>query len=101
VEEKTSSLSLVNVHASDGALRHINCPSSSSKPGTRRSLLRVFNLALSSELTPRKGNFYESVWHKDSVLCKFQKKYKAEKLEDLCNFGSDPVKKNLPSCSNY
>jgi hypothetical protein len=38
--EETYSLSLVNVNAFDGALRHISCRSSSSKPRERHSLLK-------------------------------------------------------------
>ncbi|XP_033606071.1 uncharacterized protein LOC117282054 [Cryptotermes secundus] len=56
-----------NIYASDGALRHIRCQSSSSKPRARRSLLKELNLALLSELTPRKRKLYEQIWNKESA----------------------------------
>jgi hypothetical protein len=95
--EETSSLSPVNGNASEGALGHINCPSSSSKPRARHSLLKEFNLASSSELTPRKRKLYERIRNKESALCKLKKKYKAKKLEYLCHADSDPLMENLSS----
>jgi hypothetical protein len=68
-------LSCVNIDASDGELRHINCQSSLSKPRARHSLLKEFNLASLLELPPRKRKLYEHIQNKDSTLCKLKKKY--------------------------
>jgi hypothetical protein len=77
VKETSFLLSSENINASDGELRHINCLSSSSKPRARHSLLRKeFNLALLSELTPRKRKLYECIQNKESALCRLKKKYK-------------------------
>jgi hypothetical protein len=96
-EETSFTPSSVNINASDGKLRHINCQISSLKPGARHSLLKELNLASISELTLRKRKLYERIWNKESVLCKLKKKYKAKKLEKLCFVESDPLMENLLS----
>jgi hypothetical protein len=97
VEETSFTPSSIKVNACDGELRHINCPSSSSKPTARHSLLKELNLASFSELTPRKRKLYECIRNKESVLCKLKKKYKAKKLKKLSSVDSDPLMENLSS----
>jgi hypothetical protein len=48
------SLSPVNSNASDGVLRCIDYPNSSSKPTARHSALKELNLTRFAELTARK-----------------------------------------------
>jgi hypothetical protein len=40
---------------------------------------------------------YECIENKESTLCKLKKKYKAEKLEDLCHVDSDPLMEHFSS----
>jgi hypothetical protein len=54
LKETSFPLRSVNINGSDGELGHINCQSSSTMPRARHSLLKEFNLASLSELTPRK-----------------------------------------------
>ncbi|XP_023719162.1 uncharacterized protein LOC111870825 [Cryptotermes secundus] len=97
VKETSYLLGSGNIYASDGALGHISCQSSSSKPRARRSLLKELNLASLSELTPKKRKLYAQIRNKESALCKLKKKYKGKKLENLCDVDSDPLMERLSS----
>jgi hypothetical protein len=82
---------LLNINASDGELQHINHQSSSSKPTARHCLLKELNLALLSQLTPRKRKLYEHFRNKERELCSLKKKYKEKKLKKFCNVDSDSL----------
>ncbi|PNF29154.1 hypothetical protein B7P43_G12376 [Cryptotermes secundus] len=97
VKETSYLLGSGNIYASDGALGHISCQSSSSKPRARRSLLKELNLASLSELTPKKRKLYAQIRNKESALCKLKKKYKGKKLENLCDVDSGPLMERLSS----
>jgi hypothetical protein len=97
VDKTSFTPSSVKVNASDRELRHINCPSSSSNPRARYSLLKELTLASLSELAPRKRKLYDHIRNKESVLCKLKNKYKAKKLKTLFRVDSDPVMENLSS----
>ena len=58
----------LNLNASDGEFRHINCPDLSSKRRARHSLLMELNLATVSQFTPREKLLYK-ICKKDSGLC--------------------------------
>jgi hypothetical protein len=64
--EETSSLSLVNLNASDRKFGHINISSSSSKPKVMHSLLKDLNPASLSELTPWKMKLCGRIWNEES-----------------------------------
>jgi hypothetical protein len=74
VEEISFSLSPVNSNASDGELRRISCPSSSSKPRARHSVLGQLNLVTAAKLTPMKKILYEHIQNKESMLRKLERK---------------------------
>jgi hypothetical protein len=95
VEETSISLSPVNSNVSDGELRCINHPSSSSKTRARHSPLKQLNLAKVKDLTPRKRKLNERIRNKKSALCKLKRKCKAKKLENIYGLDSDPVMEKL------
>jgi hypothetical protein len=71
----------LGLDASNGEFLYINCQNSSSKPRTRRSLLKELNLATTSDLIARKGKLYDRIHSKESALWKLRKKDRARKLK--------------------
>ena len=98
VEDTSLSLSLDSSTASDGEFGCFSDQNSSSKPRTRRSLLKELNLA-KSDLTPRKRKLYQRIRRKGSALCKLRK-YRSKKLKDLCDVDSDPLMQEISNSLN-
>jgi hypothetical protein len=75
VEDTSLSISLDSSTASDKEFGCFSDQNSSSKPRTRRSLLKELHLAM-SDLTPRKWKLYQRIRRKESALCKLRQKYR-------------------------
>jgi hypothetical protein len=94
VEDTSLPRSLDFATASDGEFGCFSDQNSSSKPRTRRSLLKELHLA-KSDLTPRKQKLYQRIRRKESALCKLRQNYRSRKLKDLCDVESDPLMQEI------
>jgi hypothetical protein len=99
LEDTSLSLSLDSSTASDGEFGCFSSQNSSSKPRTRRSLLKELNLA-KSDLIPRKRKLYQRIRKKESALCKLRQNHRSRKLKDLCDVDSDPLIQEISNSLN-
>ena len=98
--EPTIPLGCVNENACGGELRSVSLQSSSPKRKARRSVLKELDLDRVAELTPRKKKLHKMIWTRQSALCKLRKKYRAKKLEEVCQLEIDPLIQSLSSSLN-
>lgn len=66
----------------------------------RYSVLNDLNFDRIAELTPGKSKLTNMMWTKESTLCKFRKKYRLNKLTEVCQLDSNALVQSLSSALN-